>query len=54
MINEKIAEQIVKDIWDDVCGRNGFDLGRLDKDVQKEIKADWKEIIVSRLNEKRP
>lgn len=41
----KIVLDIVEEIWRDLNGRSGFDLGALPRDVQREIKTAWKSKI---------
>lgn len=39
------AVNIMNGIWDDLCGRSGYDLGCLDDETQREIQNDWLKII---------
>ena len=35
------AKKIAFQIWDDINGRSGYDLGSLDDDIQEEILDKW-------------
>jgi hypothetical protein len=51
MINkDKVKKAIIKAIWNDLCGRQGYDLGCLDKDIQTDVKDSWGEAILKILD----
>lgn len=53
MINKMLtANLIIRDLLEDLGSRAGLDFfGGLDKDVQKDIKDRWREIIMRDIND---
>lgn len=51
MERNKIAEEIVKEILSDISGRSGLGdtWDSIDTEIQGEIEAEWKNIILSSL-----
>lgn len=54
MDNDERARKIAKKVFEDILDRKGIgnELEECDDDIQKEIKNDWKKIILKVLEEK--
>ena len=48
---KQLINRLVSVIWDDICGRRGYDLEELPTDIQAEIKRDWKTLIKQELSD---
>ena len=46
----EVTGRIVEAIWSDICDRKGFDLRDLDDEIQEEIRAEWKSVILAALS----
>lgn len=51
--NKLLAEEIVENIWHDICDRNGLDMDSLDEDIQEEIKEEWVRLVFMSLEKER-
>jgi len=47
---DQAAKRAVEKIWDDLNDRSGVGLDCFDRDIQKEIRAKMKEIIVAEID----
>lgn len=47
----QVREWIIDDLWNDMCGRKGFDANGLDEALIQEWRDEWRYLIDKRFND---
>ena len=52
MVNPRVIENIVENIFKDMSDRRGLDLSELDSETQADIRASWHAIVYAELKDR--